>query len=88
VNDPVGQVVITGNDRGSVQVVEHLTYPGLPPVTTHSSQGATLALGYARHAITARADLGQVQIGVPEDAPSGHVINAQAGTGSVTITSG
>jgi hypothetical protein len=65
VNDPAGQVVITGSDRGSVQVVEHLTYPGLPPVTTHSSQGGTL-----------------------EDASSGHVINARAGTGSVTITSG
>jgi hypothetical protein len=59
-------------------------------LTARCSVGAiTLSVpGDARYAITAQTDLGQVRIGVPQDASSGHVINAQAGTGSVKITSG
>jgi hypothetical protein len=46
VTDQVGQVTITGSDRGTVSVTERLTYTGIPPVTRSIVSGGALALSY------------------------------------------
>jgi hypothetical protein len=80
VTDRVGQVTITGDDRSTVSVTEHVTYGGPAPDMRSTVSGGTLLLGYSCRS---------ANCGVAYDiqVPRWPAIGVTTGVGAVRLTS-
>jgi hypothetical protein len=78
--DNVGSVTVTGSNRDSVPVTERLSYRGYPPVTTRSTRGGVLTLGY-------RCRSGDCGDAYRIEVPRSLSVRISGGTGRISLAS-
>jgi hypothetical protein len=78
--DDVGSVTVTGSNRDSVLVTETLSYRGNPPVTTRSTSGGVLTLGY-------RCGSGDCGDAYRIEVPRSLSVRISGGTGWISLAS-